>query len=190
MIKDSLFVEIDKITACLEDSEGNPHDTVFYRIEDVNILKGFTKRSNWHVNWSKLYSNYDIYALALKDSPLEFQGLAAISNDEDAGVTLLHWAVAAPHNNPLLGVKRYIGVGGHLFAIAIHESIKAGFGGIVVGHPSNKKLYVHYQEKLGAKDFSIGPLAYGYGFTIVLEGMEAREVYEKYNFAEIYPSQK
>ncbi len=188
MIKDSLFVEIDKLTACLEDSDGKPYDTVFYRIEDVNILKGFTKRSHWHVNWSKLYANYDIYALALKDSPLEFQGLAAISNDEDAGVTLLHWAVAAPHNNPLLGTKRYVGVGGHLFAIAIHESIRSGFGGIVIGHPSNKKLYDHYQEKLGAKSFSVGPLAYGYGFTIILEGSEAREVYEKYNFAEIYPS--
>ncbi len=186
MIKDLLLIEIDELTACLKDAKnGETCDTVFYKIEDINILKGFTKKTGWYANWSKLFKEYDVFALALKDHPLEFQGLAAISNDDEAGVTLLHWAVAAPHNNPLKGEKKYIGVGGHLFAIALHESIKSGYGGVVVGHPANERLHKHYQDKLGAKEFNMSALSYGYEYTIVLEGMEARKVYEKYNFQEV-----
>ena len=29
------------------------------------------------------------------------------------------WAVTAPHNNPLVGNKKYVGVGGHLLAVAV-----------------------------------------------------------------------
>lgn len=83
------------------------------------------------------------------------------------------------------GKKDYFGVGGHLFAIALEESIRAGFGGVIIGHPSNRKLNEHYIEKLHAKPFNYGPLADGYQYTIILAGMDARYVYEKYNFESI-----
>lgn len=186
-MKGTLSIVIDKITPCLEDVNGNQLKTVSYKIEDINILKGFTKLTGWYANWAKLYKEeYDIFALALADSPSVFQGLVALKNYEEAGVTLIQWAVANPINNPLISSsKKYYGVGGHLFAIALLESLKAGYGGVVVGHPSNKRLYEHYIQKLGAKPFNESALAYNYEYTVVLEGMEAREVYDKYNFEEI-----
>mgnify|MGYP000008604991 FL=1 len=184
--KGTLSIEIDKITQCLEDIDGNQLETIAYKIEDVNTLKGYTKKTGWYVNWAKLYKEYNIFALALSNSPSVFQGLVATKNFMEAGVTLLHWAVANPKNNLQISkTKEYYGVGGHLFAIALLESLKAGFGGVVIGHPADKKLYEHYIESLGAKDFTSSALARNYEYTIILEGMEARELYEKYTFNEV-----
>lgn len=183
MKKGTLCVEIDKITPCLEDEQGNSLDTVICRVKDVKILKGYTKKSGWYVNWSKLYKNFDIYALVLKDEPLVIQGLVALQNIKEAQVIILNWAVAAPHNNPqICKTKKYYGVGGHLFAIALYESIKNNYGGIVIGHPSSEKLYEHYQKELHAKPFNKGAFGRNYQYTIILEGQDARYVYEKYTF--------
>ena len=188
MKQGNLNIVIDKLTPCLEDKDGNLFDTVVYQIDDPNILTGFNSRTGWEANWKSLYkSGFKIFALALKDSPLIFQGLIAIQNDYDAGVTIIDWAVANPQNVPYKngGHKEFYGVGGHLFAIALEESIREGFEGVVVGHPANKKLYEHYQTELHAKPFNIGALAYGYEYTIILEGLDARYVYGKYNFENI-----
>ena len=184
----NLDIIIDKFTSCLEDANGNLYDTVVYQVEESNILKGYNRTTGWKANWKLLYKKgFKIFALALKDSPLVFQGLVAVYNDYEAGVTILDWAVANPKNVPYMnkGKKVYFGVGGHLFAIALEESIRAGFGGVIIGHPSNRKLNEHYIEKLHAKPFNYGPLADGYQYTIILAGMDARYVYEKYNFESI-----
>lgn len=73
--KGTLSIEIDKITQCLEDIDGNQLETIAYKIEDVNTLKGYTKKTGWYVNWAKLYKEYNIFALALSNSPSVFQGL-------------------------------------------------------------------------------------------------------------------
>ncbi len=186
MKRGKLSIEIDKLTACLEDATGSQLETLAYRIEDERILKGFTKKSGWYVNWAKLYKKYEIYALVLEESPSVFQGLCAIENDYQANVTILHWAVASPNNNlQKTQEKRYYGVGGHLFAIALEASIKAGFQGVVVGHPTNNRLYEHYINELGAKPFATSALSRNYAYTIVLDGLEARQLYAKYSFEEI-----
>ena len=183
MKKGSLAIEIDKMIPCLEDENGNSLDTVIYKVEDIRILKGFNKKSGWYVNWSKLFKNFDIYALVLKEAPLVIQGLVALQNVKEAKVILLNWAVAAPHNNLQMSKKKkYYGVGGHLFAIALHESLKNGYGGVVIGHPVSRKLYEHYQKELHAKPFNKGVFGEKYQYTIILEGMDARYVYEKYTF--------
>ena len=188
--KGTLSIEIDKITQCLEDIDGNQLETIAYKIEDVNTLKGYTKKTGWYVNWAKLYKEYNIFALALSNSPSFFQGLVATKNFMEAGVTLLHWAVANPKNNLQISKTKEYSLNiffhlNNLFAIALLESLKAGFGGVVIGHPADKKLYEHYIESLGAKDFTSSALARNYEYTIILEGMEARELYEKYTFNEV-----
>ena len=131
-----------------------------------------------------MYDQFTIYALALKESPSIIQGLVALQDIEEAQIILLHWAVAAPHNNPQLhNYKQFIGVGGHLFAIALYESLKKGYGGVVIGHPSSKRLYEHYQEKLHAKPWG-GLLANNHQYTIILANQDARYVYEKYDFTD------
>ena len=186
MKKGTLSIEIDKLTACLEDANGNLLKTSAYKIEDKKVLKGFTKRAGWYANWSNLYEKYDVYALVLTDSPSVFQGLVAVENDDEAKVTTIQCAVASPENNPRISKnKKYYGVGGHLFAIALLASLKAGYGGVVVGHPSTLKLHKHYIECLGAEEFNASLYARNYQFTILLEGEKARKLYEKYTFDEI-----
>ena len=179
-----LNIIIDDLTPCLTDKFGNQYDTVAHRVTDVTELKGFTRKTGWFVNWTGLFKKYKIYALALKDAPTDIQGLVAVEDRYYAGATIIHWAVSAPHNNPLLcDERRYFGVGGHLFAIALHSSIEAGFGGVVIGHPTNRKLLEHYITHLGAEAFDYSFFAENYQYTIVLEGEKAREVYEKYTFS-------
>jgi len=58
-------------------------------------------------------------------------------------------AESAPHN---LGKnKKYEGVGGHLFAIAIKLSQANGFNGYVFFDAKNSDLVKHYHEKFGAR---------------------------------------
>lgn len=50
-----------------------------------------------------------------------------------------------PLNNKQLGNKpKYIGVGGHWFAIAAQKSMAYGFGGAVTGFAANMDLVEHY----------------------------------------------
>lgn len=61
----------------------------------------------------------------------------------------IHWAVVAPHNNKqLIDEPKFIGVGGHLFAIAIDKSYDWNHNGVVYGFASNEKVLKHYIEKL------------------------------------------
>lgn len=43
-------------------------------------------------------------------------------------------------------------------------------------------LYEHYQKELHAKPFNEGAFGQSYQYTIILEGIDARYVYEKYTF--------
>jgi len=81
----------------------------------------------------------------------EIQGLVGVKNDKNSIAAYIHWACTAPHNNKLLnGTQKYIGVGGHLFAIAADKSIQWGYEGAIHGFALNKKLLKHYIKVLGA----------------------------------------
>lgn len=183
MMKGTLNIIIDQLTPCLIDTISNKEvETIVYKIDNVNVLKGLTKRTNWYANWVKLFKEFEVFALALRDSPSTFQGLVALQDASEASVMLLHWAVAAPHNNPLISQKKYNGVGGHLFAIAVEESAKRGYGGVVIGHPANRELDTHYKEILGAETFPYGLLASGYEFTIAIQCQAAKDILERYSY--------
>ena len=65
------------------------------------------------------------------------------------GAVYIHLAESAPHN---LGEnKKYTGVGGHLFAIAIKLSMAMDFNGYVFLEAKNEELANHYAENFGAK---------------------------------------
>ena len=109
----------------------------------------------------------------------EIQGMVAIEPDNDSDALHIVWACAAPHNNkmkPPYGEQKYLGVGGHLFAIAAEMSEKLGFDGYMYGEPMNEELYHYYIEHYGAV-----PLARGrqpsIGFTKTTT-KKIREVYD------------
>ena len=119
-----LDIWIDSLVSCLKDTEtGEMKDTVVFKIESRSYLKKFRENNGWHINWSKIPRNVEVYALALHDNN-EIQGLIGIRNDNNADAAYIHWACTAPQNNKHeYGRQKYEGVGGHLFAIAADNGI-------------------------------------------------------------------
>jgi len=141
----SIDVIIDKLTPCLEEiSTGNIFQTTF-SIAEVEELDGL-QTEGWNFDWADSeLSRYNIYKLQLKDDEV-IQGLVAA--EVIRGAVYIRLAESAPHN---LGEnKKFEGVGGHLFAIAIKLSNAMGFNGYVFFDAKNMKLVDHYTKKFGA----------------------------------------
>ncbi|MCL2426214.1 MAG: hypothetical protein FWD05_07740 [Oscillospiraceae bacterium] len=140
---------IDKLTPCLiEISTDNVLQTVF-SIATEDELSGL-KEKGWLFDWTdEVLHKTNIYKLMTKGDT-EIQGL--ISAEVVRGAVYVHLAESAPHNLP--PDKKYAGVGGHLFAIAMKLSLANGFGGYIFMDAKNQKLVEHYIETLGARRVS------------------------------------
>ncbi|MBQ2229536.1 MAG: hypothetical protein II652_06985 [Bacteroidales bacterium] len=148
----TISVWIDDITPCLKDNlTGEFIDTEVIRIRRKSFLSKFTKANGWYVDWASLAgSETKIFALVVKGS-VDIQGLVAVRIEEDNKAVYVQWMCTAPWNNPeLTETPKYSGVGGHLFAIAGQESVKAGFEGDIYGFATNEKVLNHYIDKLSA----------------------------------------
>lgn len=111
---------IDKLTDCLiERKTGNVVETEY----SERIIPITSKDiQGWKFNWRTTEENgYTIYELFLKDDDV-VQG--RISLKIDGGVADVDIVEYAPHNYGHEG--DYIGVGGHMFAIACQISMEAG----------------------------------------------------------------
>lgn len=87
-----------------------------------------------------------VYALVLKGS-VDIQGLIALQNIDDYNSVYISWMCAAPQNNPMIvPTKKYLGLGGHLFAIAVECSIRAGYEGAITANAANKIKEVYDYE--------------------------------------------
>ena len=169
---------IDSVVPCLEEAEtGLLKPTVVFPIRNRAFLREFNEDTGWRIDWSEIPLDVEVYALALKDT-LEIQGLVGVRNDKAAHAAYLHWACTAPRNNKWeFGRSDYIGVGGHLFAIAADKSVEWGYGGLVFGFAANEDLLLHYIEKFEAEYIGI---AHEYHFVIFEE--EAKKLLEVYDY--------
>lgn len=169
---------IDEIVPCLKNTiTGEVKETVVFKIESRAYLKMFNKDNGWIINWHEIPKNVEVYALALKENN-EIQGLVGIRNDYDSHAVYMHWACTAPHNNLYtFGKQKYIGVGGHLFAIAVDKSIQWGYEGVVHGFALNEKLLNHYIEKFHAE--YLGML---HQYQFLIDEVEAKKLLEVYNY--------
>lgn len=136
---------IDRFTQCLVEAQtGALIDTTFSRISKPEIKK----LKNWAFDWNDpALKQDDIYKLTI-DGQDSIEGLIALQYLERDRAVYVHIAESAPHNRG--ADKRYIGVGGHLFAIAAQKSLDAGFGGFFFMDAKNLDLVHHYQKTLGA----------------------------------------
>ncbi|MGN0424863.1 MAG: hypothetical protein ACI4FY_06030 [Acetatifactor sp.] len=173
-----LCVEIDELVPCLTDNEnGEVVETEVIRIKRRSFLSKYNPKTNWYVNWAQLLDENEVYAVVVKGT-VAIQGLVAIRPDKDMQAVFVTWMVAAPHNNPeMLGKmsKRYNGVGGHLFAVAVKRSVDFGFGGAITGFAADKKLMYHYCSAFHAE--AICMLHPYQIFIPEEEGMKIQEVY-------------
>ena len=173
-----LDIWIDDIVPCLKDTiTGELKETVVFKIESRSYLKQFNVSNGWHINWNEIPSDVEVYALALKDNN-EIQGLVGIKNDINSHAAYLHWACTAPQNNKHdFGNQKYIGVGGHLFAIAADKSIQWGYEGAMHGFVADKELLEHYIKMFNAEFLG---MLHQYQFFIDEEN--AKKLLEVYNY--------
>ena len=173
-----LDIWIDEFSPCLIDSRtGEIKETIAYKITDRKELVKFKEKNGWHINWNEIPMNVEVYALALKNDN-KIQGLVGVRNDNDAEAGYIHWACASPNNNKHdFGVQDYIGVGGHLIAIAIKKSIEWGYNGVVHGFAANMDLVRHYEKVFNAEH--IGML---HPYQIVIGELDAKKIMEVYDY--------
>jgi hypothetical protein len=141
----SMNLIIDKFTPCLENAQtGKIMPTEFSKAtyKELRTLNG------WNFNWTdKQLKDTEIYKLCLKGDD-KIQGLVALTDFKRDMAVYVNIAESAPHN---LGEnKKFIGVGGHLFAIAAKISMEKGYGGFVFMDAKNTELVKHYNKALGA----------------------------------------
>ena len=169
---------IDEIVPCLKDTvTGEIKETVVFKVESRTYLKKFQKSNGWHINWNEIPKDVEVYVLALKDDN-SIQGLAGVRNDKGSHAAYIHWVCAAPHNNKHgFGSKKYVGVGGHLFAIAADKSIEWGYEGAVHGFAANSDLLKHYIDVFHAEYLG---MLHKYQFFIDEE--QAKKLLEVYHY--------
>ena len=137
---------IDRLPPCLvETATGKIHQTTFSVAKSMELKN--LQAKGWNFDWSDVELAYcNIYKLQV-ESDDEIQGLVAA--EVVRGAVYVHLAESAPHN--LVPNKKYDGVGGHLFAIAIKLSFAMGFGGYVYFEAKNQQLADHYTNSFGAR---------------------------------------
>lgn len=137
---------IDRLPPCLvEIATGKIHQTTFSvaKVAEISNLQVL----GWNFDWSDKDLAYcNIYKLQIENDD-EIQGLVAA--EVVRGAVYVHLAESAPHNQP--HIKKYDGVGGHLFAIAVKLSLAMGFGGYVYFEAKNRELAEHYTNAMGAR---------------------------------------
>lgn len=140
-------VYIDEFTPCLKDARtGELVQTEVIRVRRKSFLKKYNKRNGWYVNWESLTDENEIYALVVEGS-VDIQGLVAVAPNDDMQAVYISWMCTSPDNNKQITDEvRYLGVGGHLFAIAAKKSVDFGYDGYMYGFAANEELLQHYVD--------------------------------------------
>lgn len=165
-------IEIDEFVPCLKDAKtGEILDTVVSEVTDRQKLKAFTEKNGWYINWNTVPKDCTIRSLHIKGNDA-VQGLLAFRNEPGNSAMYAYWVAAAPHNRG--ADKKYIGVGGHLFAAIAEASVKAGYDGFIYGMAVNQDVLKHYVRKLGATPIG--------GLRFMIEEDAAHKLLETYTF--------
>lgn len=170
-------IEVDELVPCLKDNTTGEILATEVRTLSKSEYSHYTASNGWSIDWGNIPDSEEVLGVYLSNDT-EPQGLIAIRKEKDG--IYLSYASTAPHNNKQLnkGNQRYAGVGGHLFAAAIEESLKAGNAtGCVYGYAVNEDVLKHYINTFGAVHL---PIVHEYQF--IIDGEAAQKMLEKYNF--------
>lgn len=173
-----ITVLIDELTPCLiSNKTGEIIQTEVIKISRRSFLSKYNKKNGWYTNWAKLAEENDIYALVLKGT-VDIQGLIALKPVERLQAVFIAWMCTSPENNKMINEEpKYIGVGGHLFSIAVEISERMGFGGTITGYAANINLAMHYCEKFNAD--IVGIL---HPYHILIDENNAKRIKEVYDY--------
>ena len=164
--------EIDELTPCLR------------RLRDNKIIKTIVEPispkskdfSDWEFDWTiPEKQGYSVYCIKAEGDN-RIQGIVAMKGDIANSAYRVDLVESAPFNNPHnknFAKKEYSGVGGHLFAEAVKQSLKDGFGGAVY-FTAKTDLIEHYKNELGA--VLVNPKAR----TMFIDEEDALKLYRRY----------
>ncbi len=169
-------LQIDEFVPCLKDAQTGEILETYAKEIKRDKLKEYTEKSGWNDEWADRPLNEHIFGVFIKGGSKP-QGL--ISLRYESNCTYMASASTAPNNNKMIvgNNQQYLGVGGHLFAVAAEQSIKHTGDATLYGFAANEKVLRHYMEKFGAVHF---PIAHEYQF--IIEEEDALKLLEKYNF--------
>lgn len=104
--------------------------------------------------------------------------MIAIEYDRIAKAVHLVWGCTAPHNNVWeYGEQKFIGVGGHLLAIAAELSERQGYEGYLYGEAMDQELFHYYIDEFHA--LPLPPADHPYRFMLSSDvTKKIREVYD------------
>ena len=170
--ENSAIIDIDELTPCLRRmSDGKIVNTTVF---DVSPTKEEFK--DWEFDWTLPEKNGMTVRAIKADGDNRIQGMIALKADPANFAVYVDIAEAAPFNNPhnkLFVEKEFAGVGGHLFAEAVKQSYKHGYGGFVY-FKAKTNLIEHYERELGA--VLINPKER----IMAIDERSARKLYERY----------
>lgn len=165
-------IEIDKLTPCLERVADNEIVNTSFSYANKSELN---KLSNWLFDWtSSELNDCEIYKLTV-DNDERIQGLIALQIMNRDRAVYVKIAESAPQNK--YTDKEFIGVGGHLFAIAVQRSYELEFDGFVYLDAKNIELVKHYKKLLGA--ILIG---HPHPYRMIIDEEAALKLKQVYNF--------
>jgi hypothetical protein len=166
-----LDICIDRLTPCLvEISTGKILQTTF-SLTKPNEIQNLQSKG-WNFDWAdRELARCNIYKLQLLNEDV-IQGLVA--TEVFRGAVYINLAESAPHNQQ--PDKKYDGVGGHLFAIAIKLSMAIDCGGYVFFDAKNAELVEHYSNKFGANLLG----AHIHQYRMEIDEYEAQRLIDKY----------
>ena len=172
----SSIIDIDELTPCLRRlSDDSIVNTVV-----CDVIPSYTAFFEWEFDWTKPPKNgFTVRAIkAVGDDRI--QGMIALKADDRNSAVLIDIVEAAPFNNPhnpQFVSKEYSGIGGHLFAEAVRESYKHGYGGYVY-FKAKTELIDYYHEAFGA--VLINPRER----IMAIEEGSAKKLYDRYYMGE------
>lgn len=172
---------VDKLTNCLEVRKTGRLAKTYHKKrrkkftdEEIRRMHALGWRKNF--NWKSIQEQgYEIFELHTKHDDV-IQGYIALKHEKNQHYTFVSLVESAPWNIGTEG--EYIGVGGHLFAIACKESWDNGNAGYVV-FESKTDLVRHYISSLNAQ--VIGKRV---PIRLMLSTREAADLIQKYFYSE------
>ena len=173
-----IYAMIDEFTPCLKDAKTREFvQTEAVQIKRKSFLKKYNKKNGWYTNWESLADENEIYALVVEGT-VDVQGFVAVAPNKAIGALYISWMCTNPENNrQITETVKYLGVGGHLFAIAANKSVEYGFAGYMYGFAANKELLNHYVDTFQAE--VIGVL---HPYQFAIDGETARSIMEVYDY--------
>ncbi|MGV8122040.1 MAG: hypothetical protein AB2L14_19950 [Candidatus Xenobiia bacterium LiM19] len=178
---EGINVWIDELTPCLRDGKTNEIIKTEYKaVKSLEQIKRISKEYKWEFDWVEEWNrrekNSEFYKLTVKGSS-KTQGIIHII--PEMGFVEAKPMESAPHNREEVVGKenrKYLGVGGHLVAIAIKRSIEEGNNGYI-GFTSVTKRVEQYKKMLLAKVRGYAPSG---AVRMEINEINASKIYNKY----------